>query len=196
MFIRYDNENRIFFLSDNKMRDTLNIYKQFELNANEVMRFIRANSHWKQLDDHTLVANCRDDMCQLYKLFSELVSKRVGDSKASEIIEKPLPSANVLDLNSKVVYYVEGTSKLIRKNNSKQISIARRTGREDVSYCDSVIINNTVRERFFKDAKQGLYYRVHSKYIISGEDIEKYNYWSNFMDNLFKSYKDVTSGIV
>lgn len=193
MFIRLNKDDRQFILSNEKLeKDLLNIYDEIEVNASEVLRLIRSSVNWKIASDNCLVVNFRSDDCELYKLFTDIKTKHQSDSGDSKLQSKLIPDECVKDLNTRVIYYVEGTSKLIRKNDSKQIFVARRVGRDDVSYIDSVIINNQVRERFFKDAKRSAYYKKHNKYVISNEDSEVYNYWSNFIDNLFKSYKDLS----
>lgn len=197
MFIRLNKDDRQFILSDEKLeKDVLNVYDEIEINASEVLRLIRSSTNWKIASDNCLVVNFRSDDCELYKLFTDIKTKHQSNSGDSKLQSKSIPDACVKDLNTRVIYYVEGTSKLIRKNDSKQIFVARRVGRDDVSYVDSVIINNQVRERFFKDAKRSAYYKKHNKYVISDEDIEVYNYWSNFIDNLFKSYKDLSEQYV
>lgn len=193
MFIRLNKDNRQFILSDKKLeKDLLNVYDEIEVNASEVLKLIRSSVNWKIASDNCLVANFISDDCGLYKLFTDIKTKHQSDSGDSKLQSKSIPDECVKDLNTRVIYYVEGTSKLIRKNDSKQIFVARRVGRDDVSYIDSVIINNQVRERFFKDAKRSTYYKKHNKYVISNEDRDVYNYWSNFIDNLFKSYKDLS----
>ena len=197
MFIRLNRDDRQFILSDEKLnKDLLNVYDEIEVNASEVLKLIRSSTNQKIASDNCLVVNFRSDDCELYKLFIDIKTKHLSDSNDSKLQSKSIPDACVKDLNTRATYYVEGTSKLIRKNDAKQILVARRVGRDDVSYADSVIINNQVRERFFKDAKRSTYYKKHNKYIISDEDKEVYNYWSNFIDNLFKSYKDLSEQYV
>ncbi len=193
MFIRLNRDDRQFILSDEKLnKDLLNVYDEIEVNASEVLKLIRSSANWKIASNNCLVVNFRSDNCELCNLFTDIKTKHLSDSNDSKQQSKSIPDACVKDLNTRAIYYVEGTSKLIRKNDAKQILVARRVGRDDVSYADSVIINNQVRERFFKDAKRSTYYKKHNKYIISDEDKEVYNYWSNFIDNLFKSYKDLS----
>lgn len=193
MFIRLNRDDRQFILSDEKLnKDLLNVYDEIEVNASEVLKLIRSSANWKIASNECLVVNFRTDECDLYKLFTEIKTKHQSNSNDSKQQSESIPNTCVKDLNTRAIYYIEGTSKLIRKNDVKQILVARRVGRDDVSYADSVIINNQVRERFFKDAKRSTYYKKHNKYIISDEDKEVYNYWSNFIDNLFKSYKDLS----
>ena len=92
-----------------------------------------------------MIVNFRSDDCELYKLFTDIKTKHQSDSSDFKQQSKAIPDTCVKDLNTRVIYYVEGTSKLIRKNDSKQIFVARRVGRDDVSYLDSVIKNNEVK---------------------------------------------------
>lgn len=193
MFIRLNKDNRQFILSDTSLKkDVLNIYEEFEINAAEVLKLIRSSTNWKIASNKDLVANFRTEDCELYKLYIDIKTKHLSISGNSKMLSRDNSISNAEDLNTRVIYYVEGTSKLIRKNDSKQILVARRTGKDDISYIDSVIINNQVRERFFRDAKRSSYYKKFKKYVISDEDKETYNYWSMFIDNLFKSYKDLS----
>ena len=197
MFIRLNRDDRQFILSDEKLeKDALNVYDEIEVNASEVLRLIRSSANWRTVSDNCLIVNFRSDDCELYKLFIDIKTKHQGNSGDFKMQSKSIPDAHIKDLNTRVIYYVEGTSKLIRKNDSKQIFVARRVGRDDISYADSVIINNQIRERFFKDAKRSAYYKKHNKYVISNEDADIYSYWSNFIDNLFKSYKDLSEQYV
>ena len=146
MFIRLNKDDRQFILSDEKLeKDLLNVYDEIEVNASEVLRLIRSSANWKIASDSCLIVNFRSDDCELYKLFTDIKTKHQSDSSDFKQQSKAIPDTCVKDLNTRVIYYVEGTSKLIRKNDSKQIFVARRVGRDDVSYLDSVIKNNEVK---------------------------------------------------
>lgn len=118
-----------------------------------------------------------DTSSEIY-LFLEDLFKMVN--LFSERIEVP---------NKKVISDREGTSQLIRKNNS--IEISKRYKRKDGTFTNSTsspnicLIDNATREKFFKVVKEDgkiILGKYRDRYILTPQSGEVYETWSKSMD--------------
>lgn len=89
---------------------------------------------------------------------------------------------NFVDVSKKYKSDILGTSCLIRDPKKHIIRIALRRG-DDNCTINRLCIDNSIRERFFQDAKVSTFFRETKKYAIDSKDLKVYTYWSTYMNN-------------
>lgn len=95
-----------------------------------------------------------------------------------------LNPSNVKNTSKKYKTTIPGTSCLVRDPKNHIIKIAYRKG-DDICSINRMCIDNSMRERFFQDAKAGKYFKQAGKYALDTQDLEVYNYWSKFMNSCY-----------
>ena len=116
----------------------------------------------------------------VHQLWKELVLKHEKDSPHCFI-----------DISAQFKTGVAGTSCLVRDPNKHIIRIALREG-DDRMTINRVCVDNSIRERFFYDAKTSHRYQQTKKFAIDTKDLATYTYWSKFMNMSFiNQYKEL-----
>ena len=95
-----------------------------------------------------------------------------------------------VDVSAQFKSKITGTSCLVRDPTNHIIRIALRDGNDKVTI-NRLCVDNSIRERFFFDAKTTNYYKKNKKFAIDTTDLNTYKYWSKFMnDSFINQYKE------
>lgn len=157
----------------------------------------------KELESHTLIEISDKDA---YLLLTTSRGFKVGDNNMTTINfesgdktdkmfkaiaekHKKDTSRDFMDVSKKFSIddlNIPGTSVLLRDVKKQTITVARRTTTNSKQgSINRIFITDEVRDKFFNDARKSVLFTTSKKYGIDIRDVEKYEYWCDFMNTQY-----------